>query len=432
VIRIDDKGNVTERESVKAILAGVTTGGDISYSMEELGGLAEAAGIEVLASVVQSVEKINAATSMGSGKLEEMKEAASNMGADMLIFNDELSGMQIRNIEDAVGVKVIDRTILILDIFADRAQTKEAQLQVELAQLQYRMPRLTGFGKALSRLGGGIGTRGPGEKQLETDRRHIRRRMDDIRAELAEVKAGRGTQRARREKSGIPVVALVGYTNAGKSSIMNRLLAMDEREEKQVFEKDMLFATLDTSQRRITTDGKHSFILIDTVGFVGKLPHTLIDAFKATLEEVSMADLLLHVVDASLPGHDYQIQVTEKVLSELGAGDRPTILVYNKKDKVPGFDALGRGQIAVSARFGDGIDELIEMIKENVFAGLKTVDLLIPYTRGDLVSLVNEKTQPEKTAYLAEGTYIRAELGEAERGKLEEFIIDAPPEGAGL
>ncbi len=423
MIRIDDKGNVTERESVKAILAGVTTGGDISYSMEELGGLAEAAGIEVLASVVQSVEKINAATYMGSGKLEEMKEAASNMGADMLIFNDELSGMQIRNIEDAVGVKVIDRTILILDIFADRAQTKEAQLQVELAQLQYRMPRLTGFGKALSRLGGGIGTRGPGEKQLETDRRHIRRRMDDIRAELAEVKAGRGTQRARREKSGIPVVALVGYTNAGKSSIMNRLLAMDEREEKQVFEKDMLFATLDTARRQITLDSRRSFILVDTVGFVSKLPHALVEAFKATLEEAVTADLLLHVVDASFPESDFHVEVTERVLSELGAKAEP-VLVYNKTELVPGFVPVGRaGSVCVSAKTGEGFGELIQIISDRLFSDMKVVELSIPYGRGDLVSFVLGKAKPEKVEYREDCTYIKVELDGADRGRLSEYIL---------
>ncbi len=424
MIRFDENGNVTERESVKAILAGVSLGGDISYSMEELAGLAEAAYIEVLAAMVQNAEKINAATYIGSGKLTELKEAAANMGADMVIFNDELSGMQLRNIEEAVGVKVIDRTILILDIFAARAATREARLQVELAQLQYRMPRLTGFGRSLSRLGGGIGTRGPGEKQLETDRRHIRRRMEDIKAELAEVKADRVTQRARREKSGIPVVALVGYTNAGKSSIMNRLLAETGREDKQVFEKDMLFATLDTAQRRIELDSRHSFILVDTVGFVGKLPHALVDAFKATLEEVANADLLLHVVDASQPEHEEQIAITEKVLTELGASGLPSILVYNKKDKVPGFDALGRGQIAVSARFGDGIGQLTEMIKESVFSGLKTVSLLIPYTRGDLVSFVNEKTVPEKCEYREDGTFLVAELGEEERSRLSAFITE--------
>ncbi|MBQ6295808.1 MAG: GTPase HflX, partial [Firmicutes bacterium] len=286
MIRIKDDGTVVDREEYRAILAGVSLGGeDVDRSMDELKGLAEADGIEVLGMMTQNVEQINAATFIGSGKLKELAEFVWNMEADLVVFNDELSGMQLRNIEEAVGCRIIDRTILILDIFADRATSMEGKLQVELAQLQYRMPRLLGFGKSLSRLGGGIGTRGPGETKLETDRRHIQRRMDEIKRSIAEVKANRSVQRSRREKSGLPIAALVGYTNAGKSSIMNRLLALSEKEEKQVYEKDMLFATLDTAQRLITLDDRCSFLLIDTVGFVSKLPHALVDAFKATLEE---------------------------------------------------------------------------------------------------------------------------------------------------
>ena len=254
MINFDEENRVKDKEIYKGILVGAALDEDISYSMEELKGLAEAAGVEVLGTVVQNVEKIHAGTFIGSGKLEELAELCTNMEADLVIFNDELSGMQLRNIEDVVGVRTIDRTILILDIFADRAKSAEGKLQVELAQLQYRMPRLLGFGKSLSRLGGGIGTRGPGEKKLETDRRHIQRRMDDIKKDLEELKLKRGVQRSKREKSGIPVVALVGYTNSGKSSLMNCFLSMEDREDKQVFEKNMLFATLDTSQRLITLD----------------------------------------------------------------------------------------------------------------------------------------------------------------------------------
>ncbi|MCQ2566505.1 MAG: GTPase HflX, partial [Clostridia bacterium] len=335
MIRIKDDGTVVEREEYKAITVGASLGEDIYYSMEELSGLCAAAGIEVLGEMVQNVDKINAATFIGSGKLQELAELVENMEADLVVFNDELTGMQLRNIEDAVKVRVIDRTILILDIFADRATSREGKLQVEMAQLKYRMPRLLGFGKSLSRLGGGIGTRGPGEKKLETDRRHIEHRMDEIKKEIAEVKANRGVQRSKREKSGIPVVALVGYTNSGKSSIMNRFLAMEEREEKQVFEKDMLFATLDTSQRLVTLDSKHSFILVDTVGFVSKLPHALVDAFKATLEEAISADLLLHVADASFDNKDFHIEVTKSVLTDLKADAKDQILVFNKIDKTP-------------------------------------------------------------------------------------------------
>ncbi|MBR4151204.1 MAG: GTPase HflX, partial [Firmicutes bacterium] len=301
----------------RAVLVAASTGQESPELLEwrtgELSGLAEAAGAEVIGVLTQNVESINAATYIGSGKLEELSDMCSNMDAELVIFDGELSGMQLRNIENACGVKVIDRTILILDIFADRASSAEGKLQVEMAQLQYRMPRLLGFGRSLSRQGGGIGTRGPGEKKLETDRRHIQKRIDDIRRELKEVARDRGVRRAKRESSELPVAALVGYTNAGKSSIMNRFLSEDEREDKRVFEKDMLFATLDTSHRLVQLDEKHSCILIDTVGFVSELPHTLVEAFKGTLEELSYADLLIDVVDASFAEHDRQIAVTEGV-----------------------------------------------------------------------------------------------------------------------
>ena len=421
----DEQGNVLERESAKAILVGVSTGGDISYSMEELSALAEAAGAEVLGQMVQNLERFNSATLIGKGKVDELKELCESMEADLVIFNDELSGMQLRNIEDAVGVKVIDRTILILDIFADRAVSREGKLQVELAQLQYRMPRLLGFGKALSRLGGGIGTRGPGEKKLETDRRHIQRRMDDIKGELKELRATRAVQRKKREKGEIPVVALAGYTNAGKSSLMNALLALEAREEKQVFEHDMLFATLDTAQRQITLEDGKSFILIDTVGFVDKLPHSLVDAFKSTLEEVSTADLILHIADASFPEKDFHIEVTERVLDELGASGREQILVFNKTDLVPEFEPIGYGKetVCISCRTGQGIAELLELIREKLFADVREVELLIPFSRGDVVSAIMQISKPLQTEYRAEGTYIRAELGTADRGRFAEFII---------
>ena len=424
-MRFDENNNVIDRESYKAILVGLSLGEDISYSMEELASLAEAAGIEVLGTMVQVLEKVNTASFIGSGKILELAEMCSNMEVDLVVFNDELSGMQLRNIEDACNVRIIDRTILILDIFADRASSREGKLQVELAQLQYRMPRLTGFGKSLSRLGGGIGTRGPGEKKLETDRRHIQRRMDDIRAELKDIRADRGTQRQKREKSGIPVVALAGYTNSGKSSIMNRLLSMEERTDKQVFEKDMLFATLDTSERLITLDSRHSFILIDTVGFVGKLPHSLVEAFKATLEEVCRADLILHVADASFAEKDYHIAVTRSVLSELGAEGQDTVLVFNKTDKVPEFSSVGYGKdaLCISAKTGEGFDALLSEIKKHVFSDLEMTELLIPYTRGDIVSYINEKSKPEATEYRADGTYLKAELGSADRNRYKEFII---------
>ena len=424
-MEFDDSNNTIERESARAILVGASTGEDISYSMEELRGLAEAADIEVLGSMEQYLDHFRAATLIGSGKLKELQEFCQNMEADLVIFNDELSGMQLRNIEDVVGTKVIDRTILILDIFADRAVSREGKLQVELAQLQYRMPRLLGFGKALSRLGGGIGTRGPGEKKLETDRRHIQRRMDEIKKELAELKKNRALQRKKREKNGIPVVALAGYTNSGKSSLMNRLMAMEDREEKQVLEKDMLFATLDTAQRLITLDSNHSFILIDTVGFVSRLPHSLVQAFRSTLEEVNYADLLIHVVDASFPDHDLHVQVTEKVMNEIGAGGKPTLLLFNKTDLVPGFRPMGyrKDSLAISTKTGEGFDQLLLRIKEELFSDLKRVELLVPYDRGSVVSALIEKSAPIETEYLAEGTRLVMELGEADRNRYRDLIV---------
>ena len=429
MIRIKDDGTVVEREEYKAILVGVSLGEDISYSLEELEGLAEAAGIETLGVMTQNAEKINAATYIGKGKLDELAELVHNMEADLVVFNDELSGMQLRNIEDACGCRVIDRTILILDIFADRATSMEGKLQVELAQLQYRMPRLLGFGKALSRLGGGIGTRGPGEKKLETDRRHIQRRMDEIKKEIAEVKANRSVQRSKRQKSGLPVAALVGYTNAGKSSIMNRLLAASDKVEKQVFEKDMLFATLDTAQRLITLDDRCSFLLIDTVGFVSKLPHALVDAFKATLEEVTEADLLLHVVDASFEGSDFQQSVTREVLKSLGADGKPSLTVYNKIDLMDAEElaekqlSSGKDSCFVSTKTGKGYDELIARIRSGLFADLQKVQLLVPYDKGSIVSAILAKTTPYETKYEENGTLLTVDLNEEDRGRYREFIL---------
>ena len=429
MIRIKDDGTVVEREEYKAILVGVSLGEDISYSLEELEGLAEAAGIETLGVMTQNAEKINAATYIGKGKLDELAELVHNMEADLVVFNDELSGMQLRNIEDACGCRVIDRTILILDIFADRATSMEGKLQVELAQLQYRMPRLLGFGKSLSRLGGGIGTRGPGEKKLETDRRHIQRRMDEIKKEIAEVKANRSVQRSKRQKSGLPVAALVGYTNAGKSSIMNRLLADSDKVEKQVFEKDMLFATLDTAQRLITLDDRCSFLLIDTVGFVSKLPHALVDAFKATLEEVTEADLLLHVVDASFEGSDFQQSVTREVLKSLGADGKPSLTVYNKIDLMDAEElaekqlSSGKDSCFVSTKTGKGYDELIARIRSGLFADLQKVQLLVPYDKGSVVSAILAKTMPYETKYEENGTLLTVDLNEEDRGRYREFIL---------
>ena len=425
MLKFNENNEIITEERYRALLVGLERKEDISYSMDELAGLAEAANAEVLGKVVQTLEKPNTATLIGKGKVEEVAQLVQNMEADTVIFNDELSGAQLRNLEDALNVRVIDRTILILDIFAARAESREGKLQVELAQLKYRMPRLIGFGKSLSRLGGGIGTRGPGEKKLETDRRHIERRMDDIKEELAQLRKTRGVQRSRREKSSIPVVALVGYTNSGKSALMNRLLSDVDKEEKQVMEKDMLFATLDTKQRSIKLDTNREFILVDTVGFVSKLPHSLVEAFKATLEEVLYADLLLHVVDASYENNKFHIDVTNRVIDEIGAGDKEKVTVFNKIDLNPDFEppATGTEQLFVSAKENTNINKLIEAIKSRIFADKVSTKLLIPYDRGDISSYLCEKALVNAMDYEEGGTKFTLEMSLEDYQRLKKYEV---------
>ncbi len=422
MLQFNDNNEVITNEEYKAILVGLQMNEDITNSMEELTGLAEAANVVVLGQMIQKLEKKNSATYIGKGKVIELEEMCQAMGADTVIFNDELSGVQLRNLEDRLNMKVIDRTILILDIFADRAISREGKLQVELAQLQYRLPRLIGFGMSLSRQGG-IGNRGPGEKKLETDRRHLDKRMDEIKAEILQLRSTRITQRSKREKSGLPVVALVGYTNSGKSALMNKLLEITEKEEKVVFEKDMLFATLDTSQRNIKLDTNQEFILIDTVGFVSKLPHSLIKAFKATLEEVLYADLLLQVVDASYGAHDFHIEVTNRVLEEIGAADKKKVLIYNKTDLLEDeFIPTYTGEsINISVKEGNNIDKLIEVIKQKVFSHRVTGKLLIPYDRGDISSYLCEKGRIIGMEYLESGTLFHVELEISDYNRLKEY-----------
>jgi GTP-binding protein HflX len=425
MLRFNENNEVLREDDYNAILVGVQTKEDITYSMEELAGLAEAAGTKVLGTMTQNMERPNTATLIGKGKVEELAELVKNMEADMVVFNDELTGMQLRNLEDALGVRVIDRTILILDIFAARATSKEGKLQVELAQLKYRMPRLTGFGKSLSRLGGGIGTRGPGEKKLETDRRHIERRIYDIKSELEQLKNTRNVQRAKREKSQVPVVALVGYTNSGKSALMNRLLALTEKEEKSVFEKDMLFATLDTQQRSVTLESGRQFILVDTVGFVSKLPHYLVEAFKATLEEVTYADLLLHVVDSSYENCDFHIEVTNKVMKEIGAGGKEKLMVFNKIDLPHGeiFCSEGSECIGISAKTGENIEELLSIIEKKIFGDYLSKKFLIPYDRGDLSSYLCSEATVDVMDYKEEGTYFEVRIKNSDYQRVKEYEI---------
>ncbi|MBR1992819.1 MAG: GTPase HflX [Firmicutes bacterium] len=425
MIRFDENNEIIREEEYRAILVGLQTREDITQSMDELEGLAEADGVEVIGRVIQSLERPNTATFIGKGKVEELAEMCTNMEADTVIFNDELSGVQLRNLEEAVGVRVIDRTILILDIFADRATSREGKLQVELAQLQYRMPRLTGFGKSLSRLGGGIGTRGPGEKKLETDRRHIAGRIDDIKAELKKMNKNRAVQRAGREKSNIPVVALMGYTNSGKSAVMNKLLEMTEREEKVVMSQDMLFATLDTQHRKISLDPGAEFILIDTVGFVSKLPHSLVEAFKSTLDEVKYADLLVHVVDSAYEERDFQIDVTNNVIEQIGAGGKEKIMAYNKMDiaEERPLDVSGCDAVYISALTGDNMDVLIDTIKAKIFGNRVHARLLIPYDKGSITSYLLENAEITSTEYTADGTLIEGYFSAEDYGRYEKYGI---------
>ena len=432
MLRFTDDNEILREDSYRGIVAGVQWRGDIERSMDELEGLCEADGIQVVGRLEQSLERPNSATLIGKGKVEELRDLCESMEVDTVVFNEELSGIQIRNLEEALGVRVIDRTILILDIFADRALSKEGKLQVELAQLKYRLPRLTGFGRSLSRLGGGIGTRGPGEKKLETDRRHIARRIDDIREELAKAGKSRQTQKSGRAKSGMPVVALVGYTNSGKSAIMNRLLDMFEEEtsaglteNKKVGSEDMLFATLDTAHRKLSLGKGMDFILIDTVGFVSGLPHDLVDAFKSTLEEVKDADVLVHVVDNSREDKDFQIEVTGNVIRQLGAGGAYTIMAYNKTDIAPEEPMItgGNDAVFISARTGDGMDALADAIRKAIFSDMVGASLLIPYDKGSIVSYLCENGQVDSMDYKENGTLLTGTFREADYNKYRSFSI---------
>ena len=341
----------------------------------------------------------------------------SELEADLFIFDDELSAIQLRSLEEILGARVIDRTTLILDIFAARATSREGKLQVELAQMRYRLPRLLGQGQVLSRLGGGIGTRGPGEKKLEIDRRRIRRRIYELETELSEIEKQRGLRRESRKANRIPLVALVGYTNAGKSTLLNRLTNSD------VLAEDMLFATLDPVVRQITLPGGTEALLSDTVGFINKLPHDLVKAFKSTLEEVSAADLILHVIDYSSPYHEKQMQVVDEVLAGLDAADIPTIRVFNKIDKAtePVPSQSGE-QLCISAKQGHGIDALFSMIEQALNSARQEIEIIVPYSKYEAVSFIRERGMLLEEEHLDIGTRIKARLDSADIGQLKKII----------
>ncbi|PEJ10886.1 GTPase HflX [Bacillus wiedmannii] len=413
----------------RAVLVGVNLGNedDFAYSMEELTNLAEACDVEVIGQVTQNLQRVNPSHYIGKGKIEEVAAYVNEVDANMVIFNDELSPSQIRNLEADLDCKVIDRTILILDIFAQRAKTKEAQLQVEVAHLQYMMPRLIGLRESLGRQSGGVGTKnkGVGEKKLELDRRKIEEQISVLNKDLEALVAQRQTQRKQRKKNEVPVVALVGYTNAGKSTMMNAMLEIyNGTEEKQVFEKDMLFATLETSVRNIDLPDNKSFLLTDTVGFVSKLPHHLVKAFRSTLEEVAEADLLIHVVDYANPNYEQLIDITNETLKKIGVENIPTIYAYNKSDMVDvEIPKVQEDRVYLSAKKHVGMEELVEMIRSHIYKEYKKCEMLIPYDQGQVVSYFNNHAHVLSTSYENEGTKLEVECKTSDYEKYKRFAI---------
>lgn len=411
----------------RGILVGININNKNGFeeSIVELENLCSACDITSVGVIVQNAKEVNSRHYIGSGKLEELINLISEQNADIVVFNNELSGSQLKNIGEKTNCTVIDRTALILDIFAQRAKTREAKLQVEVARLQYELPRLIGSNENLGRQSGGVGTknRGSGEKKLELDRRKIEDKIADLNKELELLKQQRYTQRNKRKKSNIPNIALVGYTNAGKSSVMNEMVdRFKHSEDKKVFEKDMLFATLETSVRNIKLHSNKSILLSDTVGFVSNLPHNLVKAFRSTLEEVCEADLLIHVVDISNPHFENHIDVTNETLKQIGADNIPVIYAYNKIDLVNSYLPDDKG-VYISAKKKIGIDELIDRICQKVFIGYIKCKLLIPYTEGKLVSYITQNSSIIDSEYVAEGTIFNIECSKLDYDRYENYII---------
>ena len=419
-----------EIKKEKAVLAGLSAFSmkederSTEISMEELAALVETAGGEAAAYVLQNKATPEARTFIGEGKVQEMKELVDSLGCDLAVFDNELSPSQMRVLSEELGVKVLDRSGLILDIFAQRAQTKEGQLQVELAQYEYLLPRLTGMWKHLVRqtASGGpspIGTRGPGETQLETDRRHIRRKIDKLREELEEVRRIRGTQRRMREKNSMPVVALVGYTNAGKSTLLNCLTGAG------IPANDRLFDTLDTTTRRTQISETQEILLSDTVGFIRKLPHHLVAAFKATLEELSYADVLLHVIDISSPTWENQAEVVDELINQLGASHTPCIRVFNKCDAFFGELPHGENIVCMSAKTGEGAAELLSALSTLLESGKKTVELLLPYTEAGVLEFLHREGSVLLSEYGEDGIRVKAVIRPELWGRVRNYVVNA-------
>ncbi|WP_438830073.1 GTPase HflX [Apilactobacillus kunkeei] len=421
-----------DTEQQTAVIIGLNLDNEqFEYSMTELAALAEANNLEVVARLVQKLDHPDKATYFGKGKVEELKMTVLDKDADMVIVNDELSPSQIRNLEKQTETKIIDRTGLILEIFANRARTHEAKLQVQLAKLQYQLPRLhTSASQRLDQQtgsgGGGFTNRGSGESQLELNRRVIEKDISHIKQELKDIQKSDLTQRKQRDGKNIPTVALVGYTNAGKSTIMNKLVnRYGENQEKQVMVKNMLFATLDTSVRKLIFDDNKTMLLSDTVGFVSKLPHQLVKAFRSTLAEAANADLLVQVVDEADENKELMMKTTEQTLKEIGVENIPMITVFNKADILdePRPQRAGDNLI-MAALEEDSIDELIQIIRENSYKDYVTEEFLIPFDKGDIVNYLNTKANVLSTEYVAEGTKIKAELTAVDSERFKQYLIN--------
>ena len=408
----------------KAVLVGLNT--DLfskeetatEQTLDELEALLQTAGGECVGKILQNRHAPDPHSFIGEGKTEQVRALVEQTGAGLVIFDNALSPSQIRALEALTGVKVLDRSALILDIFAQRAKTREGKLQVELAQYQYYLPRLTVWNEEMGRLGGGIGTRGPGETQLETDKRHIRARITKLKSELAEVRKVRAVQRERREKNSVPVVALVGYTNAGKSTLLNLFT------DACIPANNRLFDTLDTTTRQLTVSDTCQVLLSDTVGFIAKLPHNLIEAFKATLEELEYADLLVHVIDASDPEREAHIEVVNRLIAQLAGENVPVIECYNKCDAPHEEITKGENRVCMSARTGAGAGELLKTIERLLAKRLHRVKLLLPYAMGGMVDTLHTQAKVLSIGYAADGIAVEAVLDETLYGKLRQYIIE--------
>lgn len=418
-------------EKQKVLLVGVNLNDEFYFfkSMSELEELVKACQMLPIGSIVQNLKEINSAFYVGSGKLEEIKDKINELHPDLVVFNNELSPSQLKNLELKLDIQILDRTSIILNIFALRAKTNEAKMQVEIAKLRYMLPRLSGLHLSLGRQGGGSGfsNKGSGEKQIELDRRIIEDRISKLNKELSEIETRRNIQRRKRSDSEIPLVSLVGYTNAGKSTLLNALVDLSLSDEsKKVYEEDMLFATLETSIRKIKIKDGKEFLLSDTVGFIRELPHMLIKAFRSTLDEVKNSDLLLHVVDFSDEDYEENIRVTNSTLKEIGADNIPVIYVFNKCDKVNDskLPYVDGNKVCISAKNNIGINELINVISNNIFKGYVTCKMQIPFKRGDVVSYLKERYDFISTQYTNDGTLIEICLNKKDYGKYKNYIIE--------